>query len=443
MTARSLVPTLLDWNPFPEVRRMGRKCWIPLALVGYAIHVGCASHAGSNVREDWLWDRQKGNCESVFAGFEQASLPQLRYCMGLWESYRDVGSLDDAERAAMAAVFQRLYGEGDAETRHMAKNALSRLGFTPQAENEKLLEEKRREKDKPGRKRYRPHKASGRDRKAASKIRGRAFRLYRKGEYEGALGLLDEALERDPGNVQVLYDAACCYALNGDRANAAEYLQRLADIGSKASLKKLRKARTDNDFQGMRDDPGYKRTSGYARIKVLNGMPADDEELGEDNVYLLVEMLRDPKLAYRVDDGGKDKHTRDLPHIWFKAHSKGQAYVVRKLVGHPRTRLVPIDWDSDFDLILSWADRVEVDEYGDRKSRYSLSGGKVDPEKQLDQALKDQDSALSTPDEYISKADKVIGAGDDTLNKVDSIGGKVEGTLNKVQGVGDKVKGFF
>ncbi|NOZ02774.1 MAG: tetratricopeptide repeat protein [Deltaproteobacteria bacterium] len=416
---------------------MGLKYWIPLAL---AIGV---SFPASPADAQSPWDRQKGNCESVFASYQQAGLPELKYCMGLWEAYKDVGSLDDAGRAAMAPVFRRLYGEGDAETRFMAKNALSRLGFTPRAEDEKKLEAEKRLKDQPKRKRYRPHRASKHDRKAAKRIRAKAFSLYRKGDYDGALGLLAQALDLDPGNVQVLYDSACCYALIGRKSDASEYLQRLADIGTKPALKKLRRARTDKDFQGMRDDPGYKRTSGYARIKVLNGMPADDQELGEDNVYVLVELLSDPKLAYRVEDGGKDKHARDRPHIWYKEPSKLQAYVIRKLLGNPRTRLVPIDWDSKFDIIVSWADSVVVDEYGERKSRYTLTGGKLDPEKQLDQALKDQNDALSKPDQYISKADKVINSADASLNKVESVGSKVESTTRKVKGVVDKVKGMF
>ncbi|MBL6975444.1 MAG: hypothetical protein ISR64_06920 [Deltaproteobacteria bacterium] len=413
------------------------RSWMPLAfLVMLMVPVRGAVAQG-------LWERQKGNCEAVFAGFEQASLPELRYCMGMWESYRELGSLDDAQRAAMAAVFQRLYSEGDRETRHTARHALSRLGFTPRAEDEARLEEEQREKEKPKRKRYRPHKASRSDRKVAAKIRGKAFKRYRKGDCEGALDLLAQALDRDPASVQVLYDAACCYALIDDRENAAEYLQRLADLGTKAALKKLRRARTDKDFVGMREDPGYKRTTGYARIKVLNGMPADDEEMGDDNVYVLVETLRDPKLAYKVEDGGKDKHTRDRPHIWFKEHAKLQAYVIYKFVGHPRTRLVPIDWDSDYDLIVSWADKVEVDGYGERNSRYSLSGGKVDPEKQLYQALKDQDAVLSKPDQYIGKADKVLNAAEDTLDTVDSTADKVEKVGDSVKGIGDSVKGFF
>jgi len=390
-----------------------------------------------------LWERQKGNCESIFSAFEEAELPQLRYCMGMWEAYRDIGSLEDAELQAMAPVFRRLYREGDAETRHMAKNALSRLGFTPEAEDEAALERETREKKKPQRKKYRPYKASRADRQAASKIRSRAYRQYRKRDFEGAIVLLDQALSRDPASVQALYDTACCHALLNDGENAAEYLQRLADMGTRQSLKKLRKARTDKDFLGIREYPGYKRTTGYARIKVVNGMPPDNEELGDDNVYMLVEMLRDPKLAYNVEDGGKDKHTRKKPHIWYKEHSKLQGYVVRKLVGHPRTRLVPIDWNSDYDLIVSWADQVEVDEYGSRISKHSLAGGEKDTEALLDKALEDQDAALSKPEEYAEKADNVLGAADDTLGTVDSLKGTVEGAADTVKGVGDTVKGFF
>lgn len=403
------------------------------------------------------WDRQKGNCDGILATPDKVALEELKYCVALWEAYRDISTLKPGEREAVAPAFQRLYREGDEEGRHLARNALGRLGFTPQAESPEELERKRQAaQTAPGRKKYRPHKAEPADQKAAQKIRAQAYKAYKKRDYRGALDLLAQALERDPAYVQALYDAACCYALVGDTDNAIEYLLRLADIGDKEALERLRRARKDRDFEGMRDEPGFKKATGFARVKVFNGMPPADREVGEDNVFLLVEMLRNPKLGYEVVEGGDDKHVRDRPHIWYKEHSKLQAYVVRKLIGHPRALLIPVppDRETDFDILVSWADKVEANEFGEKSSKYSLVGGggkgggggggaSLDPEKRVDQALRDQDEALRQPEEYARKTERVIDTPERMQNKAESAVDRVESTVNTMERVGDKAGKVF
>jgi tetratricopeptide (TPR) repeat protein len=409
-----------------------------LSILVIATVLTCAAQALGQQ----LWNQQKGNCEAVFANFEKAELAELKYCMGLWEAYRDVASLKEQERAASAKVFQRLYVEGDPETQHIARGALARLGFTPQATADGP--KKPEVEEKKARKRYRPHSVSKDAAAASMKTRNKAMALYEKKNYRGATEVLDQALQLDPGNVQALYDMACCYGLLGDKANAVEYLLRLGDIGSKESLVKLKKARTDKDFAEFRDDPEYKRATGYCRIKVVNGMPSDDEEIGDDNVFKIVEVLNGPKLAYKAEEGGKDKHSRDRPHVWFKAHSKNQAYVIARLVGHPKIRLVPIDWETDFDIIVSWADKVEVNKDGEKVVKYSLtkkaggSGPGLDPEKQADFALNEQNKALREPDEYARKAEHVIDTPERMGNKVDSAKDRVDSSIKTMEKVGDK-----
>lgn len=399
------------------------------------------------------WDRQKGNCDAILATPDQVSLAELKYCVSLWEAYRDVSTLKPGEREAVAPAFHRLYREGDEEGRHIARNALGRLGFTPQAESPEELERKRQAAQATsGRKKYRPHKAEPQDQKAAQKIRAQAYKAYKKRDYAGALRLLDQALQRDPAYVQALYDAACCYALLGDRDNAIEYLMRLADIGDKEAMERLRKARKDKDFHAIREDPGFKKATGFARVKVFNGMPPADREVGEDNVFLLVEMLRNPKLGYEVVEGGDDKHVRDRPHIWYKEHSKLQAYVIRKLIGHPRALLIPIPptRETDFDILVSWADKVEADQFGVKSSKYSLVGGggggvggsggpSLNPEKRVDQALREQDEALRQPEEYARKTERVIDTPERMQNKAESAVDRVESTVNTIERVGDKL----
>jgi len=79
-----------------------------------------------------MWDQQKGNCEAMFQGFEQVDVRELTSCLGLWESYRDVSKLNEAQKQFMGKVFNRVYQEGDRQGQYLARNALARLGFTPQ-----------------------------------------------------------------------------------------------------------------------------------------------------------------------------------------------------------------------------------------------------------------------------------------------------------------------
>jgi hypothetical protein len=173
-------------------------------------------------------------------------------------------------------------------------------------------------------------------------------------------------------------------------------------------------------------------------------MPPADEEIGEDNVFRLAQLLRNPKLGYVVEEGGKDKHPRSRPHVWFKDHAKAQAVIVMKLLGHPRTRLVPIDWDTPFDLIVSWADQVEVVD-GEKVCRNGVQQN--DPEKRLQQAIADKDSALSRPDDYLAKADEVLSQPEQTVDQVTGLvdqarglGDKAKGAVDAVQGAGKKLK---
>lgn len=397
-------------------------------LPGFLAFVACAGGPALAAAQG-TWDREKGNCEALFQSPAEAPLHELRTCLGLWEAYRDVSGLDAGRKQVAARAFQRVYREGDPEARHLAKGALGRLGFAPEAEDpnapKPVVETKRRK--------YRAHTASEGDQKAAAELRKKGMVLFGKRQWEPAVEVFNQALERDPASSQLLYDAACAYARDGDRPNAVEYLMRLSDLATPDAIAKLKKARADADFDGMRDEPGFKRATGFAKLKVLNGMPSEDRDLGDESVFKLVETLRTPRLGWVVEEGGNDKHSRDRPHIWFKEHSKVQAYILMRLLGHPRVRLVPIDWDTPWDLIVSWADGVETVD-GEKVARHSFTKkdrNGSDPTKRLDEAMRAQDDALAKPDEYVTKADQVLSTPQQSADKVTR-------TLESVKGLGDK-----
>ena len=393
------------------------------------------------------WERQKGQCDAIFQGYREADLVVLKQCTIIFETTRDVSALKPDEKAMLAGAFNRLFLEGDEETRFLAARALARIGYEPSVKDIKELEKKDKERQTKKREKYRPHTAPPEKQAQAKKIYAKGQTAMKKKDCKDALALFQSALELDGKLIPALYDTAVCYAQLGDADNAIEYLMRIQDIGDKEAGKKLREARKDKSFSGIREKDGFKRVTGFARIKVVNGMPERDLEVGQDNCYILVETLSKPELGYEVVDGGRDKHVRDRPHIWFKEHSKLQAYVIRKFLGHPRTRLVPIDWDTEWDIIVSWADKVEVDESGQKNARYSLAGAQkgspMDPEKRLDEALREQDEALRKPEEYAQKAEKVIGTPERVVDKASSAVDRVEKTVETFERVGDKAGKVF
>ena len=79
------------------------------------------------------------------------------------------------------------------------------------------------------------------------------FRLYRNGDYEGALSACREALEAHPGNALILYNIACLEGRLGHRDDA------LASLGESLAAwpeyKQL--AAGDDDLASLRDDPRF------------------------------------------------------------------------------------------------------------------------------------------------------------------------------------------
>jgi len=124
--------------------------------------------AASPARAQEQWDQQKGNCDTWFRTFAAAGLNDLKTCLSLWEAYRDVSALKEAERQSMARVFERVYREGDPEGRYLARNAMARLGYPPPAEDPGKVAAKGPADPKGARKRYRPHAPEPADQKAAA-----------------------------------------------------------------------------------------------------------------------------------------------------------------------------------------------------------------------------------------------------------------------------------
>jgi tetratricopeptide (TPR) repeat protein len=78
-----------------------------------------------------------------------------------------------------------------------------------------------------------------------------AWSAYEAKDYETAIAVFNRVLEKHPGAAGTLYNLACCESLVGRGDDAIEHLGRAIEIDER--FREL--ARTDSDFDPIRDDP--------------------------------------------------------------------------------------------------------------------------------------------------------------------------------------------
>ena len=77
--------------------------------------------------------------------------------------------------------------------------------------------------------------------------------LYSAKDYEGAMRVLEEGLERYPENAGLLYNLACCESLLGRRDAALEHLEQA--VAGRDEFREI--ARDDEDFAALREHPRF------------------------------------------------------------------------------------------------------------------------------------------------------------------------------------------
>jgi tetratricopeptide (TPR) repeat protein len=80
-----------------------------------------------------------------------------------------------------------------------------------------------------------------------------AWPHYRAKEYDRAIEIFGQALERHPDNPSGLYNLACCESLSGRPDEAIEHLTRAVELNEPFR----EYAKTDSDFDPVRDDPRF------------------------------------------------------------------------------------------------------------------------------------------------------------------------------------------
>ena len=288
------------------------------------------------------------------------------------------------------------------------------------------------------RKKFVPPSVSSKDRAKARKLVKKGVRYFKKGKRRQALQHYEAALALDPGNLDGLFNSAAELAYKGQGAEAVERIHRLVDIGTKPAIKRVNKTRTDPDFEPIHDYVPYKRVSGFAKLKIVNSIG----EYGEDEVDRIQKTLE--KLDYPVAKMGADKvKNRKAPVVWFKEHSIATAYMVKEVAIHPGTVMTKIDWNSEYDVIVSWGNKL-VKRDGVKQPQRDYTD--IDPdgaEKRLDKLRRKQDDALRKPDQIARKVNHTIDTPDRIENKIEGSIDRTKRTIDRIEKTGDKLKGVF
>ncbi len=391
------------------------------------------------------WKQYGATCDkTTFKSPQQATVDELAKCVRLWEAYKDVSKVKGDERDRVVSAMKRLYVEGSDTDAHVSKLALQRLKVTelPERPDPSASKPKRADKagDAPsaqveapasGRKKCDVPKPSDKDIKAAEKAIKAGLGQYKKKKYEAALAQFLKAVEAAPGYARSHYNAAAMYAMTDDEAKAVEHLRCMQDIGDDEAVTYLKKAKTDKDFDGIKgDSKGFKEVTGYVRVKVGNGLG----ELGEENVDNLEMTLE--KLGYDIEvvpAGPKEGY----PIIWYQHHARVQAMIMKDVVRHPETKMVPLD-EGEHDVVILWDDKVKK---GDAPRVYVPDPD--DAEKSLDAIARKQDEALRKPEEVTRKVDHTLETPDRIEKKVDKITDAPGKTIDKIEKTGKKLEKLF
>lgn len=419
----------------------------PAPALGAGIIAGLvvALLAPSAGADDWQ-DTHSVRCTPVIKDYRTAEMGQLQQCLSNWYQTRDMGEVAPDERSQVAEAASRLYQEGNREQEYLGRTVMMRAGVTPPPKVAKAAPKRAEETakataapKKSARPKYDPGETSERDQDRAKKLRDAGFKDFKKEKYEKALEQFEKAIDIYPGYVQALYDAACAHALLGNKDEAVDYLRKLTDIGSKDALGRVFKARVDGDFISLRDEPGFREATGYVRVKITNGVG----EYGEDEVERIKEEIEG--LKHHVAEVAADKAERKRPIIWYKDNeqAKSAAYIFDKVLNHPETKFNVIDWDTEFDVIVSWGDDIQMDDHGDPIVKSYAPSSPDDAEKKQTELMYEQDKALREPETHARKVQHTVETPDRMEQKAEASGRRVESTIKTFEKTGDKIKGVF
>lgn len=376
------------------------------------------------------WTRLEVKCGPVMAHPKKADSEQLEVCLDAFNTDARMHLMsatvkDDAEKS-----LRHLYDKGSDRGALIARDGLVRFGVKVPLRPERGSEPaaavaKRRIK-------YNPETAAKSKQNAAVTLAKRGVADLSRNRDAKAEKTLTAAIGLDGRCEYCIYNLACAEAKQKKKAQTFEHLQWLSDLGTDDAIERLIKARTDADFRKVREEPDFKRITGYAKIRVVNTIA----EAGEEGVKNIEIMLKEMGHA-RPDTDEKGKK-QDFPQVQFKPYAKAQTLVITQLLNHPRVRMDPMKGDSKYDIVIVWGAKVTNE--GGKLKVESVGPKTVDGKMSAARAA--QNKVLAKPDQAINKVNRIVDTPERTYKSVESMGKRVEGTFNKGKGLVDKVGGI-
>ncbi len=318
------------------------------------------------------WSKKKGDCEEVLKSPHAYDLPQLTRCTKMWEMYRYVDNIPLKERSMYAVAFSTVsHKSPDAYDRAIADAALTRLCIPrhPLDASGQVREEipdslqcntvsdisisgTAVASSNP----YQRTKATVEVDDVSDKEMSRAASLYKKGSAQRqkdnlskAMGFYRDALSVYPHYVAAKYDLACALAVSGDERGALRELEELNTWNDGEAQQRIVKARSDSDFESVRDNPNFKLITGYVRVVIVNGAST----IGEEHVAAMKKRLESKNIP--VAQVGKSSGVVLSPQIMYHEGFEEYAYKVRDALGNSKMA-VTLDRrkGSTDDVLVLW-----------------------------------------------------------------------------------------
>jgi len=386
-----------------------------------------AAGAGAAPAERRPWKDDAARCTSAFNAPDAQDEANLFVCADAFNSEAVVEKLGVAERAAIEKGLRHLYDKGSDKSARLARMALQRIGVTLPVRPTRPADVK--QPAVPERAKYDPPEAKDADKKAADKLYKDGLPLLKKQKWKEGVAILLKALEKDPRSEKILFNLACGECNMEDKKPCWTHLQHLSDLGTDYSAELLIKARTDGDFEAVREESEYKRLTGYMRAQVINTV-GDPGDPGVENIIKLFD-----KLGHKKPDKKDDEsNPQPSPTIQFKAHAKAQVAVISDLLNDQETKLEPIDNNaSKYDMVIRWGTKT------DDKGK-PLNIGPDTADEAIGAARKKQNKALAQPEQAIGKVNRVLDTPGRTISEVGKMKDRVLSVGDKAKGAADKAK---
>ncbi len=409
----------------------------PLSLLaGSVIALGALA---APALADASWDKNKGDCdEAVFAAPADAPDKKLTICVHRWATYRkDVKSVKGDYKARVVRAITRLYVIGDNEDAVVSKKALAALGVTELPERGGAAAAATPARPKmPAREKYTPPKAEIKEKAKAERHFSAGLKYAKKKKYEAALKEYRKMVDVAPGWSKSHYNVACMQSLLEDEKGMLESLRNLADMASNGDREAgdmLRLTWKDEDFGKYKGTTSFKEVTGYATIRIVNEVP----DLDEDNPFNLEGSLK--KLGYDPELKDADKQSHKHPVIYYAPHARTVAFIVRKLVKHPKTVVEQHDAEAlgGLDVVIRWSDNLKKEQ-----SKVYIEDPK-DAEEALDDLARKQDEILSQPEDAVDEMNETLGKPGEVQDSIEENLERPGKAVERVEKTIDKLKNPF